>query len=167
MWLFLMCSSTWNEEKSEIWDLRRKENLCSEQVAGDHLPRDRHGVLGSVFNIHRSIEGPYLRKVQLKSWIRYYCVCGLKSFCNMIHWPALWFLPGYSLCLCSGRTSAPKQSQGSWAFSNKLVAFLTWIVNFLLPIWGSEQSWTPTFNVTALVWKVLAQGILIAFPLHL
>ena len=38
----------------------------------------------------------------------------------MIHWPALWFLPGYSRCLCSGRTSTPKQSQGSWAFSNKL-----------------------------------------------
>merc|ERR1712210_305314 len=34
-------------------------NLRPEEVAGDHLPRNRHRVLGSVFNIHRSIEGPY------------------------------------------------------------------------------------------------------------
>ena len=47
------------------WDLKRENNLCPEEIAGDHLPRDGHGVLGSILDIHRSVEGPYLCKYRL------------------------------------------------------------------------------------------------------
>ena len=49
-------------------DLMREKYLRPEEVAGDHLPRNRHRILGSVFNIHRSIEGPYLCRVQLNTF---------------------------------------------------------------------------------------------------